>query len=575
VLLLGMQIRYPIDEQNILQEYPRPQMVRSSYKNLNGRWDCAICNDATLPLEFPFSILVPFSPETQLSTLQKTLRPTQRIVYRRVFKYHKLSDSHRLLLHFEAVDHSCNVYLNGELIGSHIGGYSPFTFDITKYLKLTNELIVQVSDPCDQEPIVRGKQVLRPKGIFYTGQSGIYQSVWLEEVPVQYIEKLRITSDLEKQCWYVQVITQSDDIPVSISYLEGTKQSIGKTNRPILCQVEKVHPWSPEDPFLYYFTVALGEDVVTSYVGLRSFSVHDGRLYLNGKPYFHHGILDQGYWPQSLYTPPTDQAVIDELTSVKKLGFNMIRKHAKVENRRWYHHCDVMGLLVWQDMVSGGRSPFQPIMSGPLLIPSFSVTDHHYKLLGSQDASYREQFETELREMIDTLFNTVSIGMWVVFNEGWGQFDAKRILEVVKKLDDTRTIDITSGWYDQGIGEFASKHVYFKKYTYKEDRLGRAVLLSEFGGYVWRVENHDDQTQKIFGYKTIANQKDFSDAFLKLYEEQVYPAKLQGLAASVYTQLTDVQQELNGLITFDRLVVKIEESTALYVASLLLGTENP
>ncbi|MGH0053829.1 MAG: glycoside hydrolase family 2 protein, partial [Sphaerochaetaceae bacterium] len=480
----------------------------------------------------------------------------------------------RILLHFGAVDHTAHVWVNGTPVGTHRGGYTPFSLDITNTLKPENDLLVLVRDPGDHEPIIRGKQSSRAKGIYYQGQSGIHQSVWLEEVPFDFIEKLIITPDVSQHCWYVQVIANEGEHEVTISYLDGNKVCKGRSGQRLCCQVDVVQPWSPEDPFLYYFTVSMGNDSVTSYVGMRSFSVQDGRLFLNTKQYYHHGILDQGYWPHSLYTPPTDQAIIDELVLVKKLGFNMVRKHAKIESRRWYYHCDRLGLLVWQDMVSGGRAPFQPIMSAPLFIPTFSVKDHHYRLLGSQDTVYRKMFEDELKQMIEHLYNTVSIAMWVIFNEGWGQFDANSILSFVRGLDTSRTIDITSGWYDQGIGDFSSRHVYFKRYHYHVDKLDRTVILSEFGGYLYRVVDHDDEQIKLFGYKKFLDRSSFNDAFFRLYEEEIYPAKQKGLAASVYTQLTDVQQELNGLVTFDRMVVKLDEAVALQVAALLLGSEK-
>nr|WP_321304335.1 glycoside hydrolase family 2 TIM barrel-domain containing protein [uncultured Sphaerochaeta sp.] len=569
-----MQERYSVDEHTVLEKYPRPQLVRGSYQNLNGWWDFAISNEETRPPYFPLSILVPFSPETKLSGLQTEITPNLRLWYHRTLTYTVLSPDSRLLLHFEAVDYSCVVFLNGIEVGSHQGGYLPFSFDITDLLKKENDLLVKVVDPGDSEPIIRGKQASKASGIFYQGQSGIHQTVWIEEVPQFYIKNLIITPDLAQHCWYVQVIPNDGIHEVTISYLDGHKQCKGMSNQRLCCQVEKVHPWSPEDPYLYPLTIQMGIDIVTSYVGLRSFEVQDGRLLLNGKPYYQHGILDQGYWPHSLYTAPSDQAIIDDLVMVKKLGFNMVRKHAKVESRRWYHHCDVLGLLVWQDMVSGGRPPVQPIMSAPLFVPGFKVKDHHYRLLGSQDAKYREMFATELTQMIETLYNCVSIAMWVIFNEGWGQFDAKEMYSLVKALDSTRTIDCTSGWYDQGIGEFSSRHVYFKRYRHQPDKLSRAIILSEFGGYLYRVEGHDDEGEKPFGYKHLHDRTAFNDAFFRLYEEEVYPAKQKGLAASVYTQLTDVQQELNGLVTFDRMVVKLDEVVALQVAALLLGTEE-
>ncbi|WP_293910481.1 glycoside hydrolase family 2 protein [Sphaerochaeta sp. UBA5836] len=567
-----MQNRYPIDADQILPEYPRPQMVRSSYFSLNGIWECAIADDPSLPDLYPYSIVVPFSPETKLSGLEKRVGVDQTISYRRTFTI-PLDSGKRTILHFEAVDHFCIVYLNGMCIGSHRGGYLPFSFDISDAVKQENELIVQVQDPCDSQSIIRGKQARTASGIFYSGQSGIYQSVWLEQVSQHYIKRLIIASNLEQRCWHVTVEADEDGLEVVISYLDGKRKVKGLSGQRLHCQVDEVHPWLPEDPYLYPFTVTLGEDVVESYVGIRSFCVEDGKLCLNGKPYYHHGILDQGYWPYSLYTPPTDQAMIDDLLLIKKLGFNMVRKHAKVENLRWYHHCDRLGLLVWQDMVSGGRKPFQPIMSGPLFLKGFSVPDSCYTLLGSQDEQYRKDFEEQLTQMIQTLSNCTSIAMWVIFNEGWGQFDTQRMLSLVQSLDGSRTIDPTSGWYDQKIGSFSSRHVYFKAYRHTPDPLGRVVILSEFGGYAYREDGHDDQT-KIFGYKKFTDRKTFADAFFDLYADQVVPAKKKGLAASVYTQFSDVQQELNGLVTFDRLSVKVDEVVALQVAALLLGTQE-
>jgi beta-galactosidase/beta-glucuronidase len=572
-----MQKRYFIDPEHVLEEYPRPQMVRSSYTCLNGSWEFAIRKDTVFPTLYPYTILVPFSPQTELSGLQKSIGSDEVMTYRRTFSYPALPDGHHLILHFTAVDHQCTVFVNGYIVGSHRGGYLPFSFDITKYVKKTgnNELIVQVRDPGDTEPIIRGKQSKKNTGIYYSGQSGIYQTVWLEQVPENYIHELIITANLPQQCWYVTVVSTSNNQEVTISFLDGQKKTKGLVGQRLCCQVLHPRAWTVEDPYLYHFTVEMGEDVVQSYVGLRSFGVSDGMLLLNGKPYFHHGVLDQGYWPHSLYTPVCGQAMLDDIKLIKKLGFNMVRKHQKVESLRWYHHCDTQGLLVWQDMVRGGRNPIQPIMSGPLLFSDLSIKDHHYSLLGSQDEQYREDYEMELRAMIKTLYNCTSIAMWVLFNEGWGQFDAKRHLEMVKTLDSTRTIDPTSGWYDQGIGDFKSVHTYFKPFSMQGDRYGRATLLSEFGGIVFNQPNCAEVGQKPFGYAQVKTREDFNEAFFSLYSTQVYPAKKKGLSASVYTQLTDVEQETNGLITFDRLYLKLDESVALQVAALLFIEKSP
>ncbi|WP_332446923.1 glycoside hydrolase family 2 protein [Sphaerochaeta sp.] len=565
--------RYPIDPNHVLEEYPRPQMVRASYQCLNGVWDCAISDDPSIPSWYPASIVVPFSVETTLSGVEQKLAPHQTLTYHRTFSHVLSNPQNRVLLHFDAVDHRCVIFLNHQKVGEHIGGYLPFQFDVTTVIENENDLIVQVQDPCDTQPIIRGKQSEKNHGIFYSGQSGIHQTVWLEEVPDIYIKHLVIESKPEQKCWQVRVLANQEHVPVTIQYLDGTHSVHGYSEELLSCQVPEVHLWSPEDPHLYPFTVCLGEDCVESYVGLRTFSVEHGRLCLNGKPYFHHGILDQGYWPFSLYTPPTDQAMIDDLLLVKKLGFNMVRKHGKIENLRWYHHCDQLGLLVWQDMPSGGRKPIQPVMSGPLFLPSFSIRDHHYALLGSQDASYRKEFEDTLIGMVDMLRNCTCIAMWVIFNEGWGQFDSARMLKLMESLDPSRTCDPASGWYDQGIGKVASRHVYFKAYRHTHDPLDRAIVLSEFGGYVYRCNGHDEQ-KKVFGYATYPDRQSFNEAFFHLYQQQILPARKQGLSASVYTQLTDVQQELNGLVSYDRLSVKLDEIVALQVAALLLGSEE-
>lgn len=547
-------------------------MVRDNWVCLNGRWDCTFSNEAAFPQFYAYTILVPFSPETELSGIGRTLQPNEYLWYRRYFTY-KPKNGNRVLLHFEAVDYVCTVYLNGVEVKSHEGGYLPFSCDITDVLSQNNELIVRVLDPSDTKPIIRGKQRLKPGGIFYPAQSGIWQTVWLEEVRENYIQSIIIKPELSQKCWFVTVHASKETQKVAIQYLGGTKIIQGLSGQRLSCQVEEVHTWSPEDPYLYEFTVTMGEDSVTGYVGMRSFGVEGLSLLLNGERYYQHGILNQGYWPQSLYTAPTDQACIDDLLLIKKLGFNMLRMHAKIESRRFYYHCDRLGLLVWQDMVSGGEVPRQPVMSAPLFVPAFNFKDTKYGWLGSTDTAYRHQFEIQLRQMIGHLYNSVSVALWVVFNEGWGQFDSEKMLSLVEQLDGSRPVDSVSGWYDQQCGAFTSKHVYFKPYHFKKDALGRATLLSEFGGYVYRIPGHDMQ-KEVFGYRNLKDRQAFNDAFFELYASQVAPAKKQGLAASVYTQVSDVEQELNGLVTYDRLEVKLDLPIALQVAAMLFGGDE-
>jgi len=567
-----MNNRYTVDTNHVLDMYPRPQLKRAEWTNLNGFWNCTVTKDETLPEKYPSSILVPFSPETELSGFGHTLQPEEYLHYQKHFSYDKKQECH-VILHFDAVDYQCKVYLNKEFIGEHEGGYLPFSFDITDAVRNFNELIVTVNDPTDTKGITRGKQRLRSGSIFYPCQSGIWQTVWLEEVPQIYIKRLKIDVDLNNACFLVTVYANKKKQPVKLSYVQDTKTIEGKTGQSIVCPLDTVHTWTPEDPYLYEFTVHVGKDRVESYVGMRSFGVEGKTLLLNGKPYFHHGVLDQGYWMESLYTPPNDQAMIDDIRLAKKLGFNMIRKHVKIEPLRWYYHCDRLGILVWQDMVNGGANSKQPMMSAPLFFPSLVVKDSLFFLFGRNDKRYRTLFQQELQEMVMHLYNVPSIAMWVVFNEGWGQFHANDMLSLVEKLDPSRTIDPTSGWYDQGIGKFASKHVYFKPYIHKADKKNRCTILSEFGGYVWRVMGHDT-FKKVFGYKTIKSREAFNEAFTELYLEQIVPAKDQGLAASVYTQLSDVEQELNGLVTYDRLHVKLDVTTALVVAASLLGNQH-
>ena len=523
-----------LDKNNVLGEYPRPQMRRSSFINLNGLWDYAFtAAGEKQPDKWYGKILVPFSPESELSGVGRTLSPDEYLWYRRDWAKPDVGEG-RVILHFGAVDQSCTVYINGLRAYRHNGGYLPFEFDATGFLsKDVNELSLSVRDVSDTSYHSRGKQKLKRGGIWYTPQSGIWQTVWAECIPKDCVRSLHITPDFDHAC----VNVRADVVGESKAYalFDGQQYPL-----PASIPVPGFEPWSPENPKLYDFSVICG-------------------LFLNGKPYFHNGLLDQGYWSDGMYTAPSDEALIFDIQTAKDMGFNMLRKHIKIEPLRWYYHCDRLGMLVWQDMINGGGSYNPAVISAPL-VTGFHLSDKNHKLFAREDLEGRMEYETELNEMIELLYNCPCIAMWVPFNEGWGQFDAARIAEKITNADPTRTIDHASGWHDQKIGETKSLHVYFKKYVFKPDKLGRAVMLTEFGGYNYRCAGHSFGSAD-FGYKKLKSPADLQKALEKLYSEQIKPAYKQGLSAAVYTQLSDVEEEVNGLVTYDRKVVKLPPET--------------
>ena len=561
-----------LDPNAVLQEYPRPQMMRESYRNLNGLWDYAITDTDTCPENWDGKILVPFSPEAELSGVGRTLLPSQYLWYRRELVEAPQAGM-RLLLHFGAVDQECRVWLNGRLLGGHTGGYTAFTLDATDALAESNVLLVAVRDGTDTNELSRGKQKTKRGGIWYTPQSGIWQTVWAEWVPERYISALRITPDAAHSC--VRVTVQSEYDGVCYLHFHGRRIG-GFTNRETTIRVENAELWSPEHPKLYDFSAELGSDRVESYFALRDTAVGKdsaGRpcLLLNGKPYFHSGVLDQGYYPDGLYTAPSDEAMIYDITLMKRMGFNMLRKHIKIEPMRWYYHCDRLGMLVWQDMMNGGGDYRLLTISAPLFTHR-SHSDHDYRRFARTDAAGRAAYYAELTEMVTQLYSCPCIVMWVPFNEGWGQFDAAEAVRRIEALDKTRTIDHASGWHDQRIGSIQSLHVYFYPYRYKPDRLGRAVVLSEFGGYQLPVAGHT-WNDANFGYKGYKTPEALMEAYRKLFETQILPARRKGLAASVYTQLSDVEDEVNGFVTYDRKVEKLDAGAVRAINQRLISDE--
>jgi hypothetical protein len=547
-----------LDKNAVCTEYPRPQMTRDSYINLNGVWDYAITASDAQPETWDGQILVPFSPECELSGVGRGPGPKEYLWYRRTFTLPEDFNKARVLLNFGAVDQVATVFLNGKELKTHLGGYLPFTAELTAYIaEGENTLVVRVRDETDEDWHTRGKQKRRRGGIWYTPQSGIWQTVWLESVPDAYIKRLIITPCYDSGMVELGAEVAGKTRPVA--HFQGEDYPL-----PARIPVPDFEPWSPEHPRLYDFTVTCGEDSVGSYFAMRKFSVEPDesgvkRLFLNGRPYFHNGLLDQGYWPDGLYTAPSDEAMVFDIQTAKDMGFNMLRKHIKVEPLRWYYHCDVMGMLVWQDMPCGGGAYSPAVVSAPL-VTGKHLKDSAYLLFGRGEKGGRDEFEQELRDMVSQLYNCPCIAMWVPFNEGWGQFDSERLCSVIREIDDTRTIDHASGWHDQRIGDIQSLHVYFKRYAYRPDKLGRAVVLSEFGGYGHRVSGHCFG-EKEFGYKKFESPLLLETALDELYSSQIRPAKEQGLSAAVYTQLSDVEDELNGLLTYDRKMVKMPIQT--------------
>ena len=558
-----------------LPEYPRPQMVREDWVNLNGMFDFAITGDIDWCDEYTDEIRVPFAVESCLSGVCKRVSAKDRLWYRKKITLPESFKGKRTLLHFGAVDWECKVYVNKKEVGSHIGGYCPFVIDITDALiDGENELVVRVYDPTDEGWQNRGKQASESHGFWYTSTSGIWQTVWMEAVSENYISSYKVTPDIDTGVIALETAVVGDgDLKIKIYDGETVvnEKEISADDR---IAVPDIKLWSPEDPFLYDFVLELSKDgaVVDSikgYFGMRKYSIGEyegyNRLFLNNAPYFQRGLLDQGYWSDGGMTPPTDEAMIYDIEKMKDLGFNMLRKHIKVEPARWYYHCDKLGMLVWQDMISGGKAlnlfhaGVLPNVYG-VLNPLVNLTkkDNAYKIFNRDRIEWRLQFEEELFEMIDSLYNYTSICCWVPFNEGWGQFDAKRIGDAIKEKDPSRFVDHASGWYDQKGCDFRSIHKYILPFIMpKYD--GRPIVLSEFGGYSQKIKGHVWNWEKSFGYQMYANKVALTNAYKNLHEKQIIPNIKKGLSATVYTQVSDVEFEVNGILSYDRELVKLDE----------------
>jgi hypothetical protein len=561
-----------VSPRNAHPEYPRPQMVRKEWLNLNGLWDYAIRpKDEPEPASFDGKILVPFPVESALSGVMKMVGETNRLWYRRTFETPRNWRGKRVLLHFGAVDWEAEVWVNGRSVGSHRGGYDAFSFDITDALKPrgAQEIVVAVWDPSDAGPQPRGKQVRNPHGIWYTPTSGIWQTVWLEPVAPAHIESVKITPDLDQSAVTLEVTAAASggQSTVKAEVLDGRKvvQSgeisldgvRGRIAPRISLKVPNAKPWAPDSPFLYglrisHYANAKRVDEITSYFGLRKISLaRDGqgrlRMQLNNQPLFQLGPLDQGFWPDGLYTAPTDEALRYDIEMTKKLGFNMARKHVKVEPDRWYYWCDKLGLLVWQDMPSGDKSAEWRGPSG--------VDGKEMQRTPESAAIY----ERELKALIDGRGNHPCIVIWVPFNEGWGQFDTARILNLTKQLDPTRLVDGPSGGNHFPAGDIIDHHQYPGPGA-PPRVTDRAMVLGEFGGLGLPLKGHTWQDEKNWGYRSFKSSEDLTENYVALLKKLHPLIEQAGLSAAIYTQTTDVEIEVNGLMTYDRALVKMDEA---------------
>ena len=538
--------------------YPRPQMKRDSCIHLNGDWEFAVGT----PVFEGKTIRLPFCPESALSGVKAHFPEGTALWYRRKVTLPEKFNRGRVLLHIGAADQTADVFVNGKHTRRHEGGYEAFVRDITDLLQEDNEITIRCYDDLNDRSYPYGKQVLPKKrgGMWYTPVSGIWQTVWLESVPETYIEKLTIENR-----GYSVTIDIGMDIPGVVT-VAGLGQYPLEKGRVTLTPAQP-RLWSPEDPYLYDFTVEAGEDKVESYFAIRCLEVKKTgkypRLCLNGRPYFFHGLLDQGYWPDGLFTPASPQCYAEDILAMKKLGFNTLRKHIKVEPEEFYYQCDKLGMIVWQDMVNNGDYNFLRDTALPT-VGIQTLNDRHLH----KDALSRQRFKAGAEAAVNQLKNHPCICCWTIFNEAWGQFDSDNVYEWFKTLDDTRFVDSTSGWFRRHKSDVDSRHVYFRKVKLEGDGI-KPLVLSEFGGRTCRAGGHLFNPDKSYGYGGCGTLEELNEAVAKLYLEEIVPSTEKGLCAAIYTQVSDVEDEINGLLTYDRKVEKLRPETMLPVAEAL------
>lgn len=599
-----------LDQNHVLSEYPRPALVRDSYINLNGIWNYAISNQETKPDSFDGEICVPFSPEAALSGVMRQLQPDEFLWYQRdiSFSPEKIAQGNGLLLHFGAIDQSATVFINDKIVCTHFGGYLPFTIDVTPFLSSGESrfsLLIRVTDVSDTSYHARGKQKLQRGGMYYTAQSGIWQTVWMEYVPARHVDSVEVIASPDDgrvsfslSFAKIPAVDRQLDEPLPFS-LEIYPADISETgirqpadcfqkllqSTPILTHTNMLSSedfkkglylslqlsekdcvlWDTSQPYLYAYRLQVGKDVLAGYFARRLFNKEPDehgimRICLNHKPIFLRGVLDQGYWPDGLMTPPDDAAFLFDITQMKKCGYNMIRKHIKIEPQRFYYHCDRLGMIVWQDMVNGGSTykdwyvTYFATVKSCLFLPS---SDRWSRLLSRADSTGKYEWKQEMQQTIQLLKQHPCISTWVIFNEGWGQFDTQKIVDLAYQKDASRLIDATSGWYDQNTGDMNSYHNYFfpLRIPKKAKKNKRVTVLSEFGGYSMTIPEHCTG-DNVYGYGTYKTKEALQRAFQRR-EAEVQALIPQGLCASVYTQVSDIEDEVNGIFTYDRKVQKL------------------
>ena len=542
-------IYQPIAQNTSFSVYPRPQMIRDSYLCLNGEWAFDITKEATRPTSFASRIAVPFPPESPLSGVCKTPENGEFLHYQCTFSIPDGFKKERLFLHFGAVDQIATVYLNGFELGTHVGGYLPFCFEITDHVQNENDLYIRVQDDLSLK-LPHGKQTKKRGGMWYTPTSGIWQTVWIEATPGEYIHSLKITPSTTSV-----TIEISSDSKEKTLILKESGERFTFTGNSITLTPQVQHLWTPESPYLYEFTLLAGEDSVDSYFALREISIQKAngipRICLNGKPYFIQALLDQGYYPGGHFLPSSERGYEEDIIAAKRMGYNTLRKHIKIEPMIFYHLCDKHGIIVFQDMVNNGKYSFLRDTA----LPTVGILKRNDKKL-HKDHATRENFKTAMRETIEHLYNCSSVLLYTIFNEGWGQFCADDMYRIAKEADSTRIFDSTSGWFWQKESDVDSLHVYFKPLK-KKPPSERPLIISEFGGYSLRIEGHL-LSPKNYGYKSFSDKEDFFHALKSLYLEQALPLVSEGLCGLVYTQIADVEDETNGLLTHDRLVEKVD-----------------